>query len=138
MSFAEEAIGHVELPVEVSDVACENCGRMMVIKQGRYGSFLACPGFPACRNTKPVLKDIGVKCPKCGGAIVERQTKRRRIFYGCENYPECDFTTWDMPLKENCPVCGAYMIRHKYKNGGFATICSSESCSSRQTSDNKE
>ena len=137
LSFAEEAIGHVELPVEVSDIPCENCGRMMVIKQGRYGNFLACPGFPACRNTKPILKDIGVKCPKCGGAIVERKTKRRKVFYGCEKYPECDFNTWDMPLKDNCQLCGAYMVRHKYKNGGFAAICSNESCSSRQITEGK-
>lgn len=138
LSFAEEAIGQVELPVEVSDIPCENCGQMMVIKQGRYGNFLACPGFPSCRNTKPILKDIGVKCPKCGGAIVERKTKRRRVFYGCENYPECDFTTWDMPLKDNCSVCGSYMVRHKYKNGGFTTVCSNESCTSRNLHENKE
>ncbi len=138
LSFAEEAIGHVELPVEVSDIPCENCGRLMVIKQGRYGNFLACPGFPACRNTKPILKDIGVKCPKCGGAIVERHTKRRKVFYGCQHYPECDFNSWDMPLKEQCQVCGAYMIRHKYKNGGFVNICSNEACSSRKTPENKE
>lgn len=138
LGIADEAIGHVELPVEVSDIPCENCGRMMVIKQGRYGNFLACPGFPACRNTKPILKDTGVKCAKCGGAIVERQTKRRKVFYGCENYPTCDFNTWDVPLKENCQVCGAFMVRHKYKNGGFATICSNEKCSSRQVAENKE
>lgn len=139
LSFAEEAIGHVELPVEVSDVPCENCGQMMVVKQGRYGNFLACPGFPACRNTKPILKDIGVPCPKCGSDIVERHTKRRRVFYGCEKYPECDFNTWDMPLKENCQTCGSYMIRHKFKNGGFSTICSNENCSSRQVAgDSKE
>lgn len=138
LNFAEEAIGHVELPVEVSDVPCENCGRMMVVKQGRYGNFLACPGFPACRNTKPILKDTGVKCPKCGGAIVERKTKRRKAFYGCDRYPECDFNTWDMPLKETCQVCGAFMVRHKFKNGGFSTICSNENCISRQASDNKE
>ncbi|MDF2571372.1 MAG: topA [Sporomusa sp.] len=138
LNFAEEAIGHVELPVEVSDVPCENCGQMMVVKQGRYGNFLACPGFPACRNTKPILKNTGVKCPKCSGAIVERQTKRRRVFYGCENYPECDFNTWDMPLKDNCQVCGAFMIRHKYKNGGVATVCSNEGCSTRQSPEGKE
>lgn len=137
LSFAEEAIGPVELPVEVSDIPCENCGRLMVVKQGRYGNFLACPGFPACRNTKPILKDTGVKCPKCQGAIVERQTKRRRVFYGCENYPECDFNTWDLPLKENCQVCGAFMVRHKYKNGGVAAACSNENCSTRQTPENK-
>ncbi|HWR43180.1 type I DNA topoisomerase [Sporomusa sp.] len=138
LSFAEESIGHVELPVAVSDIPCENCGRMMVVKQGRYGNFLACPGFPACRNTKPILKDIGVKCPKCSGAIVERQTKRRKVFYGCENYPECDFNTWDMPLKDNCQVCGAFMVRHKYKNGGVAAVCSNEACSTRPTPESKE
>jgi len=138
LSVAEEAIGHVELPVEVSDVACENCGRMMVVKQGRYGNFLACPGFPACRNTKPILKDIGVACPKCGSAIVERHTKRRRVFYGCEKYPACDFNTWDMPLKENCQLCGSYMVRHKFKNGGFSNLCSNEGCTSRQTTDEKK
>lgn len=138
LSVAEEAIGHVELPVEVSDVACENCGRMMVVKQGRYGNFLACPGFPACRNTKPILKDTGVKCPKCGSAIVERKTKRRKVFYGCEKYPECDFNSWDMPLKETCQVCGAFMVRHKFKNGGFSTICSNENCLSRQETDKKD
>ncbi|HWR07845.1 type I DNA topoisomerase [Sporomusa sp.] len=138
LSFAEEAIGHVELPVEVSDIPCENCGRMMVVKQGRYGNFLACPGFPACRNTKPILKDTGVKCPKCSGAIVERQTKRRKVFYGCENYPECDFNTWDMPLKDSCQVCGAFMVRHKYKNGGVSAVCSNVACSTRQTPENKE
>lgn len=137
LNFAEEAIGHVELPVEVSDIPCENCGRMMVVKQGRYGNFLACPGFPACRNTKPILKDTGVKCPKCDGSIVERKTKRRKVFYGCNNYPECDFNIWDMPLTENCPVCGAFMVRHKFKNGGFSKLCSSEACPSRQAAEAK-
>lgn len=137
LSFAEEAIGHVELPVEVSDIPCENCGRMMVVKQGRYGNFLACPGFPACRNTKPILKDTGVKCPKCGGSIVERQTKRRRVFYGCDKYPECDFNSWDMPLKENCQLCGAFMVRHKLKNHGIASMCSNEACQSREKPKNK-
>lgn len=128
LEYADEAIGHVELPVEVSDVICENCGRNMVVKHGRYGNFLACPGFPACRNTKPILKDTGVKCPKCQGIIVERKTKRGKVFYGCENYPECDYMIWDAPLKETCPTCGSFMVRHRFKSGGWNKICSNNEC----------
>lgn len=131
LEHAEEAIGHVELPVEVSDIPCEHCGKLMVVKQGRYGKFLACPGFPDCRNTKPLLKDTGVTCAKCGGSIVERKSKRGKHFYGCKNYPECDFVSWDMPLKENCAVCGSFMLKHNYKNGRFITYCSNEGCESR-------
>ncbi len=131
LEHAEEEIGHVELPVEVSDVQCELCGKMMVVKQGRYGKFLACPGFPDCRNTKPLLKDTGVKCPKCGGSIVERKTKRGRNFYGCKNYPECDYVTWDTPLKEICEKCSSFMLKHHYKNGRGILYCSNEACESR-------
>ena len=128
---ADEAIGHVELPVEVSDVRCEKCGRLMVVKQGRFGKFLACPGFPECRNTKPLLVDTGVKCPKCGGSIVERKTRRGRKFYGCKNYPDCDYTTWDTPLKDTCPVCGSFLLKHQYKNGRALVYCSNDDCKSR-------
>ena len=128
---ADEAIGHVELPVEVSDVKCELCGRMMVVKQGRYGKFLACPGFPECRNTKPLLVDTGVKCPKCGGSIVERRSRRGRVFYGCANYPKCDYVTWDQPQKEKCPKCGAFMMKHRYKNGRAILYCSNDDCETR-------
>ena len=128
---ADEAIGHVELPVEVSDVKCELCGRMMVVKQGRYGKFLACPGFPECRNTKPLLVDTGVKCPKCGGSIVERKSHRGRVFYGCANYPKCDYVTWDQPQKEKCPKCGAFMMKHRYKNGRAILYCSNDDCETR-------
>ena len=131
LAKADEAIGHVELPVEVSDVACELCGRMMVVKQGRYGKFLACPGFPECRNTKPLLKDTGAKCPKCGGSIVERRTKRGRLFYGCRNYPDCDYVTWDTPLAEPCEKCGALMLKHHFKNGRGMIYCSNDACESR-------
>ena len=131
---ADEAIGHVELPVEVSDVRCEKCGRMMVVKQGRFGKFLACPGFPECRNTKPILKDTGVKCPKCGGAIVERKTRRGRMFYGCNNYPDCDYTTWDTPLQDKCPECGSFLLKHHYKNGRTLTYCSNDDCKTREGS----
>ena len=131
LAAADEAIGHVELPEEVSDVPCDICGRMMVVKQGRYGKFLACPGFPDCRNTKPLLIDTGVKCPKCGGAIVERKSHRGRKFYGCKNYPECDYTTWDQPQQEKCPKCGAFMLKHHYKNGRGLTYCSNDDCETR-------
>lgn len=132
LSHAEQEIGTIELPEEVSDVLCENCGRNMVVKHGRYGKFLACPGFPECRNTKPILKETGVSCPKCGGVLVERRTKRGKIFYGCKNYPECDYVTWDTPLKDTCKTCGAFMVRHSFKNKRFITMCSNENCVTRQ------
>ena len=128
---ADEAIGHVELPVEESDVKCDLCGRMMVVKQGRFGKFLACPGFPECRNTKPYLKDTGAKCPKCGGSIVERRTRRGRVFYGCKNYPECDFVTWDAPHTEPCKVCGGLVLKHRFKNGRALNYCYDDKCASR-------
>ena len=131
LEAADEAIGHVELPVEVSDVPCENCGRMMVVKQGRYGKFLACPGFPECRNTKPILKKLGVRCPKCGGELVERRTRRGRTFYGCENYPTCGYTTWDTPQAETCEKCGSFLLKHHFKNGRGMVYCSNDACETR-------
>jgi DNA topoisomerase-1 len=128
LSHAEEEIGQVELPVEVSDVQCEACGRFMVVKKGRYGSFLACPGFPACRNTKAIVKDTGVTCPKCQGAIIERRTKRGKVFYGCQKYPECDYVTWDTPLKEVCQTCGTFMLKRGFKKGGAASVCGNPAC----------
>ena len=103
----------------------------MIVKQGRYGKFLACPGFPECRNTKPLLKDTGMKCPKCGGSVVERRTKRGRTFYGCKNYPECDYVTWDQPQQETCKECGAVMLKHRYKNGRVMLYCSNDGCKTR-------
>lgn len=131
LTKAEEEIGQVELPVEVSDVKCDNCGRFMVVKHGRYGNFLACPGFPECRNTKPILKETGVNCPLCQGAIVQRRTKRGKTFYGCANYPECQFTTWDTPLKENCETCGSFKVRHNFKGGRSIVYCGNEACTTR-------
>lgn len=132
LAHAEQEIGTIELPEEVSDVLCENCGRNMIVKHGRYGKFLACPGFPECRNTKPILKETGVTCPKCGGVLVERRTKRGKVFFGCKNYPECDYVTWDTPLKDTCKTCGAFMVRHSFKNKRFITMCSNENCVTRQ------
>ena len=128
---AEDAIGTVELPEEVTDIPCDKCGRMMVVKQGRFGKFLACPGFPECRNAKPLLRDTGVACPKCGGRIVERKSRRGRAFFGCDRYPECDYTTWDEPQKETCKTCGAFMQKHRYRTGRAILYCSNGACPSR-------
>ena len=128
---AEEVIGTVEIPDEVTDIPCDKCGRMMVVKQGRFGKFLACPGFPDCRNAKPLLRDTGVACPKCGGKIVERKSRRGRAFFGCDRYPDCDYTTWDEPQQETCKVCGAFMQKHRYRTGRSILYCSNETCSSR-------
>lgn len=138
LASAEEQIGHVELPVEVSDVQCENCGRYMVVKQGRFGNFLACPGFPACRNTKPIVKETGVSCPKCQKPVVERRTKRGKVFYGCSGYPQCDFTTWDTPLTETCPECGSFKVRHNFRNKRFTILCGNEACPTRKAAPAEE
>lgn len=128
---AEEIIGTVDLPEEITDIPCDKCGRMMVVKQGRFGKFLACPGFPECRNAKPLLRDTGVQCPKCGGKIVERKSRRGRAFYGCDRYPDCDYTTWDEPQQETCKVCGSFMQKHRYRTGRTILYCSNEQCESR-------
>ncbi|MBE7037458.1 MAG: type I DNA topoisomerase [Ruminococcaceae bacterium] len=121
---AEDAIGNVELKDEVSDVVCDKCGRLMVYKHGRFGKFLACPGFPECRNAKPIIKKLDVLCPKCGNAVIEKKTKTGKVFYGCENYPECDFTSWDKPLEEKCPDCGGMMFQRTGRfKGKYCVDC---------------
>ena len=120
---AEKNLEEVKLEDEVTDVICENCGRNMVIKYGPHGRFLACPGFPECRNTKPYLEKIGVKCPKCGKEVVLRKTKKGRKYYGCEDNPECDFMSWAKPINEKCPKCGGYMVEK-----GNKKACANEQC----------
>ncbi|AIQ69436.1 type I DNA topoisomerase [Paenibacillus graminis] len=116
--FAEEEMKEIEIEDEVSDEMCEKCGKPMVYKLGRFGKFLACSGFPDCRNTKPIVKDIGVSCPKCHeGKVVERRSKKGRVFYGCDQYPGCDFVSWDRPSIKPCPVCGSWMIEKRSKQG---------------------
>ena len=131
LDHAGVAIPIVEIPLEVSDVPCDKCndGTMMVIREGRFGKFLACPNFPKCRNTKPILHPIGVKCPKCGADILERKSKTGKVFYGCEKYPECDYTTWDKPLNEECPECKHMMVEHVERNGSKRKFCSNPECS---------
>lgn len=116
LQVAEEQMKNVEIEDEVSDEVCEKCGKPMVYKFGRYGKFLACSGFPDCRNTKAIIKQIGVDCPKCGqGQIVERRSKKNRLFYGCSEYPNCDFVSWDKPTPRTCPKCDAMLVEKKAK-----------------------
>lgn len=131
LDHAGVAIPIVEIPLEVSDIPCDKCndGTMMVIREGRFGKFLACPNFPKCRNTKPILHPIGVKCPQCGADILERKSKTGKVFYGCERYPECDYTTWDKPLNEECPECKHMMVEHVERNGSKRKFCINPECS---------
>lgn len=124
---AEAQIGNVEIKDEVSDVLCEKCGRNMVIKHGRFGKFLACPGFPECRNAKPLLEEAGVKCPKCGGKVLIKKTKKGRTYLGCENNPTCSFMTWDKHTHENCPKCGNFLVK-KFSGKKSQLKCSNEDC----------
>ena len=128
---AEASIEKVAIEDQVSDIPCEKCGAMMVYKMSRYGKFLACPNFPACRHTLALPKSIGVACPQCGAQLLERISRKGRKFYGCERYPECDFVSWDRPVNDKCPVCGSRMV---YKRGPKNThyhVCVNESCRHR-------
>ena len=120
---AEKELESVKIEDEVTDVICEECGRNMVVKYGPHGKFLACPGFPDCRNTKPYLEKVGVACPKCGKEIVYRKTKKGRRYYGCEGYPECEFMSWQKPSEKKCPKCGGYMLEK-----GNKLVCADEQC----------
>ena len=120
---AEKELESVKIEDEVTDVICDQCGRNMVIKYGPHGRFLACPGFPECRNTKPYLEKIGVSCPSCGKEVVLRKTKKGRKYYGCEDNPECSFMSWQKPSEKRCPRCGSYMVEK-----GNKLSCSNEQC----------
>ncbi len=130
---AEEEMAHIEIKDEESDVQCENCGRMMVIKYGPHGRFLACPGFPECKNTKPYFEKVGVACPKCGKDIVVRMTKKGRRYYGCEGIPECDFMVWNKPVAEKCPECGGIMLKK-----GSKLVCADTECGYVKDDDRKD
>ncbi len=134
---AESKIEKVEIKDEVSDVPCDKCGAMMVYKLGRYGRFLACPNFPECRNTKAIQIEIDAPCPKCGGKLLQKTSRKGRKFYGCERYPECDFVSWDMPVREKCPKCGSYMTLAHTKKGDFY-VCANENCRERVAAPQKE
>ncbi|MGG1616922.1 type I DNA topoisomerase [Paenibacillus sp. NRS-1782] len=126
LEVAEEEMKEIEIKDEESDVICDKCGSPMVYKLGRFGKFLACSAFPDCRNTKPIVKDIGINCPTCGeGHVVERRSKKGRIFYGCDRYPECDFVSWDKPSIKPCPSCASLMVEKRTKKGTKlnCTVC---------------
>lgn len=138
LKIAEQNIPKVEIADEVSDVACEKCGAMMVYKFGRFGRFLACPNFPACRNAKPILEHIDTPCPKCGAKLLKRKSKKGgRVFYGCEKYPECDFVSWDLPLAEKCPQCGSVLVRKNTK-AGSSDACLNKDCGFSRAAENKK
>lgn len=135
---AEQGIEKVKIEDEVSDEKCELCGAPMVYKMGRYGKFLACSRFPECRGTKAILTEIGVPCPECGAPILEKTSRKGRKFYGCKNYPECTFVSWDKPVAEKCPVCGSYMTLKESRKNGNWYLCSNESCRHREKAPEEE
>lgn len=124
---AREKLAKVEIKDEESDIICEKCGRNMVIKYGRYGKFLACPGFPECQNAKPFFEEAGVNCPECDGKVLIKKTKKGRAYYGCENNPECGFMSWNKPTGEKCPVCSSY-LEEKGRKKNAKIVCSNEKC----------
>ena len=123
LDFADSQIEKVQIKDEPAGFDCDICGAPMVIKMGKYGKFFACTRFPDCRNTKAIVKEIGVICPKCKiGQVIEKKSKRNRIFYGCERYPACDFVSWDRPVGRNCPKDDHYLVEKKVK-GGRQVVC---------------
>ena len=123
----------IQLEEDMTDIPCEKCGRMMVIKTGRYGKFLACPGYPECKNAKPLVMQTNAKCPKCGGEVIEKKSKKGYTFYGCGNWPNCDFMTWDKPTDDKCPQCGKSLFKRK----GGLTVCLDENCGYEKKTERK-
>ena len=121
--------GNVEEKViEESDIICEKCGSRMVVKKGRYGKFLACPNYPECKNIKSIDEEIGVPCEKCGGQLVKKRGKRGKVFYGCQNYPDCQTVYWNLPVEQLCPECGRHMVEKTNKNGETTVYCENKEC----------
>jgi len=126
LETARNTMQQIKVDDEETDVVCENCGRKMVIKKGRYGRFLACPGYPECKNTKPYFDYLDVLCPKCGKKLIEKKSKKGKKYFTCESYPECNFIVWERPAK-NCPKCNQLMFE-KGKKRSKKLVCSNESC----------
>ena len=123
----------IKLKEDETDIPCDKCGRNMIVKSGRFGKFLACPGYPECKNTKPLVLETKATCPVCGGKVIEKKTKKGYAFYGCGNYPECNFMTWDKPTDETCPQCGKYLFK---KKGGMLS-CLNEGCGFEKKAERK-
>jgi len=129
---AEEEIAKIKIKDEESDVVCEKCGRKMVFKLSKFGKFLACPGYPECKNTKAIREGTGVECPKCGGEILVKKSRRGKVYYGCEHTPKCDFMAWDEPVKDRkCPECGGLLLKRKGR--GAKIICNTDGCNYEET-----
>lgn len=137
IEIAEKEIAKITIEDKVSDIPCDKCGRLMVIKQGRFGEFLACPGYPECKNTKTMARELDVHCPKCGGNILEKRSKKGKIFYGCGNYPQCDFVSWHEPTEKKCPKCGSVMAKRYSKAKGDYLECINAECKEKEFTDNK-
>jgi len=132
IEIAEKEIAKITIEDEVTEVECDKCGKFMVIKHGRFGDFLACPGYPECKNTKAITKELEVACPKCGGKVLERRSKKGTKFYGCSNYPQCDFVSWFEPTEIKCSVCGTYMVKRYSKTKGDFMECSNKECKNKE------
>ncbi|SKA76423.1 DNA topoisomerase-1 [Clostridium sp. USBA 49] len=131
VEIAEKEISKITIEDKVSDVKCDKCGRNMVIKHGRFGDFLACPGYPECKNTKPIVEQLDVKCPKCGGNILIKKSKKGKKFFGCSNYPSCNFVSWFEPVNDKCPNCGSMMVKKYSKSKGTIFECMNENCKNK-------
>ena len=130
LEVADKEIQKVEFEVELTGENCEKCGKPMAVKYGRFGPFAACTGYPECKNTKPIVKTIDVKCPVCGKDIVARKSKKGRVFYGCSGYPECTQSFWNKPVNKKCPECGSLLVEKKTKDSQYA--CSNSECSYKE------
>lgn len=138
IEIAEKEIAKITIEDKVSDVLCDKCGKNMVIKRGRFGEFLACPGYPDCKNTKPIVEQLEVNCPKCGGDILVKKSKKGRKFFGCSNYPNCDFVSWFEPVSEKCPSCGGIMVKKYSKTKGTLHECINENCKNKIFKNDKD
>jgi DNA topoisomerase-1 len=128
LDVAQKEMKKIELHDEETDEVCPLCGKNLVKKFGRYGKFLACPGFPACRHTAQIKVEIGVKCPFCDGMVVERRSRKGRKFFGCTRFPDCKFVSWDKPIDEKCPQCGSYMVEKNYRGSRKTYRCANKDC----------
>lgn len=137
LEHAKKEMEKVVIMPEESGEICEKCGRPMVYKISKFGKFLACSGFPECKNTKAIIKETGIPCLACGGQIVERKSRTGKLFYGCNNYPDCDFVSWDKPILEKCPVCGTQMVEKKFKTGSTTILCPNKNCPSKKEEEEK-
>jgi DNA topoisomerase-1 len=138
IEIAEKELSKITIEDKISEEKCDKCGRNMVIKHGRFGDFLACPGYPECKNTKPIVEKLDVKCPKCGENILVKKSKKGKKFFGCSGYPNCDYVSWFEPTNEKCDLCGGLMVKRYSKSKGNFLECSNPECKNKKYSDDKQ